>query len=117
MDFDPIEESFAQVEDSQLRVGLPVGVLSLLVQKIEQGVLGGVLVLPPLGEFRAAAADVAAPPATVEKGLWTARHGRFLQEGTFGESVSRGGGCVLIGVGPAFPLATFIMPLFPDPVQ
>src|SRR5262249_41672241 len=36
---------------------------------------------------------------------------------TFGESVGRGGGCVLIGVGPVVPLATFTVPLFPDLVQ
>src|SRR5262249_36529855 len=55
-------------------------VVAKVVQQVEQGVLGGVFVLSALGELGAAAADVAAPPATVKKGLRTARHGRFLQE-------------------------------------
>ena len=109
----PIEELLAQVEDGQLRVGLAVGVLPPLVQQVEQGVLGGILVLSPLGELGAGATDVCTPPATVEERLRTTRHGRFLQTGAFGESVSRGGGCVLIGVGPAGPSPPLLYPFHP----
>lgn len=110
---DSIEELVAEITDGQLRVGLAVGMQPALVEQVKQGIFGGILVLPALGGLGAGAADVRTPPASVEEGLRTAWHGRFLQEETFGESVSGGGGCDLIGVGPADPLATFTVPVSP----
>src|SRR5262249_35481704 len=115
--FHPVQELLAEVEDGDLRHRLAFGAVPPLAQEVEQGVFGGLTVLSAFGELAAGAADVTAPPATVKEGFGTARHGRFLQEETFGESVSRGGGCVLIGVGPAVPLATLTLPPLPRRVQ
>lgn len=111
--FEPIEKLFAQVTDGQLGVGLAVRVMPPLIQQVEQGILGGIFVLPPLASL------VRQPPTFVhhqprwKKGFARRDMDASSKKKNCGESVSRGGGCVLIGAGPADPPSRLLYQFHP----